>query len=139
MHRCGDGLVASKNRSARSERPSDESSEGDKASGLNHLKSPAGKRVAATTAGEFVQVPDDPTILPGAPPRLGYSIPEFCAAVGISVSYFYELRQAGLAPRTMQGLGVRQIISVEEGQRWCRERTEACRLTGTSDGRPQHQ
>jgi hypothetical protein len=84
-----------------------------------------GKRVAATTAGEFVQVPDDSTVLRRTPPRLAYSIPEFCAAVGISISKFYELRQAGLAPRTMQGLGVRQIISVEEGQRWCRERTEA--------------
>ncbi len=55
---------------------------------------------------------------------LGYSIREFCGAVGISVSYFYELKQAGLAPRTMR-LGSRRIISVEEAQKWCRERTEA--------------
>ena len=53
---------------------------------------------------------------------LGYSIREFCGAVGISVSYFYELKQAGLAPRTMK-LGSRRIISVEEAQKWCRERT----------------
>jgi predicted DNA-binding transcriptional regulator AlpA len=59
-----------------------------------------------------------------APPLLGYSIREFCGAVGISVSYFYELKQAGLAPRTMR-LGSRRIISVEEAQKWCRERTEA--------------
>ena len=59
-----------------------------------------------------------------APPFLGYSIREFCSAVGISVSYFYELKQAGLAPRTMN-LGNRRIISVEEAQKWCRERTEA--------------
>ena len=58
------------------------------------------------------------------PPLLGYSIREFCGAVGISVSYFYELKQAGLAPRTMK-LGSRRIISVEEAQKWCRERTEA--------------
>ena len=41
-----------------------------------------------------------------------------------SVAYFYELKQAGLAPRTMN-LGSRRIISVEEAQKWCRERTEA--------------
>jgi hypothetical protein len=40
------------------------------------------------------------------------------------VSYFYELKQAGLAPRTMK-LGTRRIVSVEEAQKWCRERTEA--------------
>jgi predicted DNA-binding transcriptional regulator AlpA len=59
-----------------------------------------------------------------APPLLGYSISEFCAAVGISLSFFYELKQAGLAPRTMN-LGTRRIISVEEAHKWCRERTEA--------------
>jgi predicted DNA-binding transcriptional regulator AlpA len=45
-------------------------------------------------------------------------------AVGISLSFFYELKQAGLAPRAMK-LGTRRIISVEEAQKWCRERTEA--------------
>jgi predicted DNA-binding transcriptional regulator AlpA len=55
---------------------------------------------------------------------LGYSIQEFCTAVGISLSFFYELKQAGLAPRAMK-LGTRRIISVEEAQKWCRERTEA--------------
>jgi predicted DNA-binding transcriptional regulator AlpA len=57
-------------------------------------------------------------------PLLGYSIQEFCTAVGISLSFFYELKQAGLAPRAMK-LGTRRIISVEEAQKWCRERTEA--------------
>jgi predicted DNA-binding transcriptional regulator AlpA len=47
-----------------------------------------------------------------------------CTAVGISLSFFYELKQAGLAPRAMK-LGTRRIISVEEAQKWCRERTEA--------------
>jgi len=59
-----------------------------------------------------------------APRLLGYSIQEFCTAVGISISFFYELKQAGLAPRAMN-LGARRIISVEEAQKWCRERTEA--------------
>ena len=46
------------------------------------------------------------------------------APSALAVSYFYELKQAGLAPRTMN-LGNRRIISVEEAQKWCRERTEA--------------
>jgi hypothetical protein len=67
-----------------------------------------------------------PTIPPDNPaPRLGYTIAEFCRAVGISVSHYYDLRAAGLAPRTMTGLGTRQIISVEEARRWCAERTDA--------------
>jgi hypothetical protein len=56
------------------------------------------------------------------PPRLGYSVDEFCASVGISVSYFYELQKEGKAPRAML-FGVRRIISIEEAERWCRERT----------------
>jgi hypothetical protein len=46
---------------------------------------------------------------------LGYSIQEFCTAFGIRLSFFYELKQAGLAPRAMK-LGTRRIISVEEAQ-----------------------
>jgi hypothetical protein len=62
---------------------------------------------------------------PNDPPRLGYSVAEFCRAVGISISHLYELRTAGRAPRTMAGLGTRQIISIDEARRWCAERTEA--------------
>jgi len=83
-----------------------------------HQSHPVDERVAAAVA----------------PPLLGYSIQEFCAAVGISLSFFYELKKAGLAPRAMK-LGTRRIISVEEAQKWCRERTEASgqvgRLTGS--------
>jgi hypothetical protein len=61
----------------------------------------------------------------GGLPRLGYSIKQFCDAIGISVSHFYELKKLGKAPRTLEGLGVRRIIAVEEAQRWCRERTTA--------------
>jgi hypothetical protein len=94
---------------------------------------PVNERVAAIAVGKFVPVTNGipgPTtvVMPyraRAPPLLGYSIKEFCEAVGISVAFFYELRQAGLAPRCMKGLGTRQIISVEEAQRWCRERTES--------------
>ena len=58
-------------------------------------------------------------------PPLGYSIREFCKAVGISVSLFYELQASGLVPRTMALGKRRKIIAIEEAQRWCRERTEA--------------
>jgi hypothetical protein len=39
-------------------------------------------------------------------------------AVGISLSFFYELKQAGLAPRAMK-------LGTEEAQKRCRERTDA--------------
>ena len=94
-----------------------------------HQSRPVDEHAAA---GRFIDVPPDLSMPPASPspyqgrvpPLLGYSIREFCGAVGISVSYFYELKQAGLAPRTMK-LGSRRIISVEEAQKWCRERTEA--------------
>ena len=105
----------------------------DGGASMTKSRSPAGPRhVHPASAGRFIDVPSDlPTPPAGpspyqgrAPPLLGYSIREFCRAVGISVAYFYELKQAGLAPRTMN-LGSRRIISVEEAQKWCRERTEA--------------
>jgi len=97
-----------------------------------HQSRPVDEHAAAAAAGRFIDVPPDLSMPPASPspyqgrvpPLLGYSIREFCGAVGISVSYFYELKQAGLAPRTMK-LGSRRIISVEEAQKWCRERTEA--------------
>jgi predicted DNA-binding transcriptional regulator AlpA len=93
---------------------------------------PLDERVEAAAAGRFVVVSSDTELtkasskpyLARAPPILAYSIKEFCKAIGISVSYFYELREAGLAPRTIR-LGARQLISLEEAQAWCRERTEA--------------
>jgi hypothetical protein len=101
----------------------------------NHRNHPSDPKVADSAVGRFVKVDseelragkaDNPRqIRAPPPPRLGYSIDEFCASVGISVSYYYELKQVGRAPRTMRGLGVRQIISIEEAERWCRERTES--------------
>jgi predicted DNA-binding transcriptional regulator AlpA len=87
---------------------------------------------AGAAAGRFVELPakafgavaHTKTLGAGAPP-LGYSIREFCKAVGISVSLFYELQASGLAPRTMALAKRRKIIAIEEAQRWCRERTEA--------------
>ena len=98
------------------------------------MNRPHDEAVLAAASGRFVPItkpPSDTSAKLGnprqtrAPPeRLGYSIPEFCAAVGISVAFFYELRKVGTAPRTMI-LGTRQIISVDEAKSWCAERTAA--------------
>ena len=95
-----------------------------------HELQPGAVRVGPTAELEEAQARhqsrpvDERVAAAAAPPLLGYSIQEFCTAVGISLSFFYELKQAGLAPRAMK-LGTRRIISVEEAQKWCRERTEA--------------
>jgi hypothetical protein len=93
---------------------------------------PADERAVAAGDGRFVGAPNDQdhvtsSLAPHqarAPPPvvLGLSIKQFCAAVGISVAYYYELEAAGLAPRVMQ-FGRRKIISTEEAAIWCRERT----------------
>jgi hypothetical protein len=56
----------------------------------------------------------------GLPP-LAYSIPEFCECHRISVSFYYELKRDGLAPREMV-LGTRRVISAEAAADWRRER-----------------
>jgi predicted DNA-binding transcriptional regulator AlpA len=95
---------------------------------------PQDEAVLAAASGRFVPTAEsqsDASVKLGnprqtrAPPeRLGYSIPEFCAAIGISIAFFYELRKVGTAPRTMI-LGARHIITVDEAKRWCAERTAA--------------
>jgi predicted DNA-binding transcriptional regulator AlpA len=54
-------------------------------------------------------------------PKLGFSIPEFCTSVGISLSFYYELAAKGEGPKTAV-LGTRKIIPVEEAARWLRDR-----------------
>jgi len=88
-------------------------------------------QVAAAAAGRFIAgtgskltpghegVPQQPT---GPPPRLAYSIREFCAATNISAAFYFELKRAGLGPREM-ALGTRRLISVDEAKRWAAERT----------------
>jgi hypothetical protein len=92
------------------------------------------ERVAAAEAGRFFPLRNDSTDtrIPGRPqqprgppvPKLGLSIKEFCQAVGISVSFYYELADQGMGPKTA-AFGVRKIISVAEAERWLRERAEA--------------
>jgi predicted DNA-binding transcriptional regulator AlpA len=51
-----------------------------------------------------------------------FSIPEFCAAHGISESFYYKLKTQGLGPDEMQ-LGARRIISKESAAVWRAQRT----------------
>jgi predicted DNA-binding transcriptional regulator AlpA len=53
---------------------------------------------------------------------LCFSVKEFCAAHRISVSYYYELKKQGRAPREMM-LGTRRIISAEAAAAWRAENT----------------
>jgi predicted DNA-binding transcriptional regulator AlpA len=96
---------------------------------------PTDPAVTAKTKGRFLsetagqkQLKSDsdgvPHIPRGPPPRLAYSIPEFCAAVGISQAYFFELKRDGKGPKEI-ALGTRRLISVDEARRWCAERTTA--------------
>lgn len=49
--------------------------------------------------------------------KLAFTIPEFCAAIKVSRSTFYELQRAGNAPATFRA-GRRVLISVADARRW---------------------
>jgi hypothetical protein len=55
-------------------------------------------------------------------PLIAFTIKEFCKAHRISVSYYYELKKLGRAPREMM-LGTRRIISAEAAAAWRAENT----------------
>jgi predicted DNA-binding transcriptional regulator AlpA len=59
----------------------------------------------------------------GPPPRLAYSISEFCLAVGISRFTYYKMKKAGTGPREMR-IGDRGFISVEAAREWCERHTQ---------------
>src|SRR5437588_543309 len=91
---------------------------------------PVDPDVAATAVGRFIDAPGS-LLRPGnrgapqqptKPPRLAYSLKEFCQAAGISLAFYYELKNSGQAPREIR-LGTRRLISIAEAQRWCAERT----------------
>ena len=72
-------------------------------------------------------MPKSRTKLPAAgppslpPPRLALSIPEFCAAYGISQGLFYKLKKQREGPREMK-VGARTLISLEAAAEWRRKR-----------------
>jgi predicted DNA-binding transcriptional regulator AlpA len=59
----------------------------------------------------------------GPPPRLAYSIDEFCLAVGISRFTYYKMKKDGTGPREMR-IGDRGFVSVEAAREWCERRTQ---------------
>ena len=63
---------------------------------------------------------------------VAFTVKEFCAAHRISVSYYYELKKLGRAPREIM-LGTRRIISAEAAAEW-RRRMEALASTKLNRG-----
>lgn len=57
-------------------------------------------------------------------PKLAFSIPEFCAAHGISRAHYFKMRKLGLGPVEME-FGDRKLISVEAAAAWRRDREQA--------------
>jgi len=68
--------------------------------------------IEATPRGAIPAQADGTTLKPirGPPPRIALSIPEFCAAFGISEDFFYKLKRQGQTPRLMK-VGARTLIS----------------------------
>ena len=67
-------------------------------------------------------------------PLAAYSVPKFCVAHGISESFYYKLREAGLGPRETRLLG-RTIITGEAAADWraAREAETAAALSSTTN------
>jgi predicted DNA-binding transcriptional regulator AlpA len=61
-------------------------------------------------------------------PRLGFRIPEFCRAFGISEDFYYRLQRTGLGPKTIK-IGNVTIISDIAADTWRREREAATAAT----------
>ena len=53
-----------------------------------------------------------------------YTISEWCKRHNLSVSFFYKLRAAGLAPRLMK-VGARVLISAAADEAWIADRETA--------------
>jgi predicted DNA-binding transcriptional regulator AlpA len=66
-------------------------------------------------------------LTPPPPPRIALSIPEFCAAFGISEDFFYKLKRQGQAPRLMR-VGTRTLISMQAADEWRIERERAAKV-----------
>ena len=54
---------------------------------------------------------------PSRTPSAMYSIASFCAAHGISESFFYQLKAEGLGPDVLR-LGARVFVTHESAARW---------------------
>jgi predicted DNA-binding transcriptional regulator AlpA len=58
------------------------------------------------------------------PPRLAFSIEEFCEAAGISEGMFYKIRKQRQGPREMK-VGTRTLITVAAANEWLLAREAA--------------
>ena len=58
------------------------------------------------------------------PPKLAFTIPQFCVAHGISEAFYYQLQKDGKGPATMR-VGRRRLISIEAAKAWREEKTVA--------------
>jgi predicted DNA-binding transcriptional regulator AlpA len=57
-----------------------------------------------------------------APPRLGYSITEFCKAVPVSRVEFYRMQKRGEAPAVCRIGKARVVIRRETAEQWLKDR-----------------
>ena len=57
-------------------------------------------------------------------PTKASTIPEFCRQHRISVAFFYKLKKAGKAPRTMH-VGNRRLVADEDAGVWRKAMAEA--------------
>jgi hypothetical protein len=60
-----------------------------------------------------------------------YTISEWCKRHNLSVSFFYKLRAAGLAPRLMK-VGARVLISAAADEAWIADRETAAEAEADS-------
>ena len=83
-------------------------------------------------AGAAARAPDSPgkpsrkKPKPAPPAIEAYTLQTFCAAHNISVSFYYKMKAAGIAPAEMRLLG-RVLFSQEAVGRWRKEREAATR------------
>ena len=67
---------------------------------------------------------DQPAKIRGPPPVGSYTIAEWCRRHNLSVSFFYKLKAAGIAPRVMR-VGARVLISTSADEAWIADRETA--------------
>ena len=67
------------------------------------------------TCGEVAE--RKPRKPPSRTPTAMYSVPSFCAAHGISESFFYQLKAEGRGPRVLR-LGARVFVTHQAAEQW---------------------
>ena len=78
-----------------------------------------GRKSGAVALSRAPNNPKDEDI-PPPPPRLAFSIRQFCQAHAISEDFYYKLKRQKKNPREMQ-VGARVLISHESAADWRRD------------------